>query len=105
MGPGFLAFSESSVAVWVPSPHISSLDLDGICNIAVQILEQKAFCQKDPGLDDEEEFEDQSEYDSMLISAAGDLVAALSSALGPNFSQGFNTFFPLISKYYVSVFL
>jgi hypothetical protein len=56
-------------------------------------------------MDDEEEFEDQSEYDSILISSAGELVAALSYALGPNFSQGFNTFFPLISKYYVSVFM
>ena len=104
MGPGFLAYSEPNVAVWVLSPHISPLDLEAICNIAVQILEQKAFCQMDPGLDDEEEFEDQSEYDSILISAAGDLVAALSSALGSNFSQAFDTFFPLISKYYVSVF-
>jgi hypothetical protein len=104
VGPGFLAYSESSVVVWVPSPHISSLDLDVICNIAVEILEQKAFCQKDPGQDDEEEFEDQSEYDSILISSASDLVAALSSALGSNFSQGFNTFFPLVSKYCVSVF-
>ena len=105
MGPGFLAYSESSVAVCVPSPHMSSLDLDAICNIAVQILEQKAPCQQDPGQEeDEEEFEDQAEYDSILISSAGDLVTALSSALGSNFSQGFNTFFPLISKYYVSVF-
>jgi hypothetical protein len=79
-----------------------ALDLDAICNICVQILEQKSYCQKDPGLEDEEEFEDQSEYDSVLISSAGDLVAALSSALGSNFSQGFNTFFPLVSKYYVS---
>lgn len=105
MGPGFLTFRESSVAVLVPSPHISSLDLDAISNIAIQILEQKAPCQQDPGQDeDEEESEDQAEYDSLLISSAGDLVAALSSALGPNFSQGFDTYFPLISKYYVSVF-
>lgn len=80
------------------------LDLDAICNIAVQILKQESFCQKDPGVDDNEEFEDQSEYDSILISSASDLVAALSSALGSNFAQGFDTFFPLISKYYVSVF-
>jgi len=80
------------------------LDLEAISNIAVQILEQKAPCQQDPGQDDDEETEDQAEYDSILISSAGDLVAALSSALGPDFSQGFNTFFPLISKYYVSAF-
>jgi hypothetical protein len=81
-----------------------ALDLDAICNIAVQILEKKAPCQQDPGQDDDQETsEDQAEYDSILISSALDLVAALSFALGPDFSQGFNTFFPPIS-YYVSVF-
>lgn len=80
------------------------LDLDAICNIAEQILEQKAPCQKDPGQDDDQDtYEDQAEYDSILISSAVDLVSALSSALGPDFSQGFYTFFPLIS-HYVSVF-
>lgn len=83
---------------------LTFLDLDAICNIAIQILKQESFCQKDPGMEDKEEFEDQSEYDSILISSASDLVAALSSALGSNFSQGFDTFFPLISKYYVSVY-
>ena len=81
------------------------LDLNDICTIAVQILQQKAPCQQDPGQEDDEEApEDQAEYDSILISSAGDLVAALASALGPDFSQGFDTFFPLLSKYYVSLF-
>ncbi|KAF8159659.1 armadillo-type protein [Crassisporium funariophilum] len=76
-------------------------NLAAICNIAVQILEQKAFCQQDPDQDEDEEApEDQAEYDSVLISSAGDLVAALASALGSDFSQAFDTFFPLISKYY-----
>jgi hypothetical protein len=96
---------ESSLSVWVPSLTFLVVDLDAICTIAVQILEQKATCQQDPGQDDDEETpEDQAEYDSILVSSAGDLVAALAAALGPDFSQGFNTFFPLISKYYVSVF-
>ncbi|KAF8963447.1 armadillo-type protein [Flammula alnicola] len=70
-------------------------------NIAMQILEQKAFCQQDPDQDEEEEApEDQAEYDSVLISSAGDLVAALANAFGPDFYQAFVTFFPLISKYY-----
>lgn len=80
-------------------------DLEEICNIAIQILEQKAFCQQDPDQDDEEEApEDQAEYDSVLISSAGDLVAALANGLGAEFGPAFNTFFPLIAKYYVRFF-
>jgi hypothetical protein len=68
----------------------------------MQILEQKAFCQQDPDQDENEEApEDQAEYDSVLISSAGDLVASLANALGAEFNQAFTTFFPLISKYYV----
>ncbi|KAG6866559.1 hypothetical protein C0991_002044 [Blastosporella zonata] len=75
--------------------------LETVCNIAIQILEQKAFCQQDPDQDETEEApEDQAEYDSVLISSAGDLVSALAQALGADFTPAFNTFFPLISKYY-----
>ncbi|KAG2110622.1 armadillo-type protein [Suillus discolor] len=75
--------------------------LDVICSIAVQVLEQKALCQQDPDQDETEEApEDQAEYDSVLISSAGDLVSSLANALGNDFAQAFNTFFPLISKYY-----
>ena len=70
----------------------------------MQILDQKAVCQQDPDQDQEEEVaEDTAEYDSVLISSAGDLVAALATALGADFTQAFATFFPLISKYYVSL--
>lgn len=79
------------------------LDLETICGMAAQILEQKALCQQDPDQDEHEEApEDQAEYDSVLISSAGDLVASLAEALGADFAQVFGTFFPLISKYYVS---
>lgn len=68
----------------------------------MQILEQKAFCQQDPDQDEDEEApEDQAEYDTVLISSAGDLVASLANALGADFNQAFTTFFPHISKYYV----
>ncbi|KDR80526.1 hypothetical protein GALMADRAFT_240827 [Galerina marginata CBS 339.88] len=74
---------------------------DSICSIAMQILEQKAFCQQDPDQDETEEApEDQAEYDSVLISSAGDLVASLANALGSDFAQAFTTFYPLIAKYY-----
>ncbi|GAV99757.1 armadillo-type protein [Lentinula edodes] len=75
--------------------------LEPICGIAIQILEQKAFCQQDPDQDEEEEApEAQAEYDSVLVSSAGDLVAALANALGGDFAPAFGRFFPLIAKYY-----
>ncbi len=71
--------------------------------MAIQILEQKSLCQQDPDQEEAEEApEDSAEYDSILISAAGDLVASLANALGPDFGTAFPTFFKLISRYYVS---
>ncbi len=80
-------------------------DLDRVSEIALQILGQKAFCQQDPDQDETEEApEDQAEYDSVLISSAGDLVSALANVLGADFAPAFGTYFPLISKFYVSAF-
>ena len=69
----------------------------------IQILKQEALCQQDPDQEEAEEApEDSAEYDSILVFAAGDLVASLANALGPDFATAFPTFFKLISKYYVS---
>lgn len=71
--------------------------------MAAQILEQKAVCQQDPDQDEDEEApEETAEYDTMLISSAADLVTALATSLGADFTPLFNTFRPLVSKYYVS---
>jgi importin-4 len=79
------------------------LDLKTLCGIAILILEQKALCQQDPDQDlSEEAPDDQAEYDSMLISSACDLVSSFANALGPDFGRIFDTFFPLVAKYYVS---
>ena len=65
-------------------------DLENISNIAIQILEQKALCQQDPDQDeDEEPLEDQAEYDSVLISSVGVLVAALVTTLLSDFGGAF----------------
>ena len=78
-------------------------EMNEICTLAATILEQKAVCQQDPDQDDAEEApEETAEYDTMLIASAGDLVAALSAALGATFTPLFQTFYPLIVKYYVS---
>lgn len=77
--------------------------LEEVSNIAVQVLEQKALCQKDPDEEEDQDApDDQAEYDSVLISSAGDLVSSLANALGAEFAPAFGTFLPLISKYYVS---
>ncbi|KAI6167404.1 ARM repeat-containing protein [Pisolithus thermaeus] len=82
-------------------PAFVENSLETLCNIAIQILEQKALCQQDPDQDENEEApEDQAEYDSVLVSSAGDLVSAFANALGADFAQLFVTFFPLISKFY-----
>ena len=79
------------------------LETSDICTLAATILEQKAVCQQDPDQDEAEEAPDETaEYDTMLIASAGDLVAALSTTLGTAFSPLFQTFYPLVAKYYVS---
>ena len=68
----------------------------------MQILEQKALCQQDPDQDEADEApEESAEYESVLISSAQDLVAAIANVLGPTFAQVFATFLPLVGKYYV----
>ncbi|KAJ7623266.1 armadillo-type protein [Roridomyces roridus] len=75
--------------------------LEEISQMAMQILDQKAECQQDPDQDDEEEApEDQAEYETVLISSAGDVVAAIANALGADFAPAFGAFYPLITKYY-----
>ena len=61
------------------------------------------MCQQDPDQDEDEESpEEAAEYDSILVSSAGDVVAALANALGADFANAFPTFYALIQKYYVS---
>lgn len=82
-------------------PAIVQPYLEPICNVATLVLQQKAFCQQDPDQDEEEEApEDQAEYDSVLVTSAGDVVSSIANALGPDFAQLYPTFFPLISKFY-----
>ncbi|KAJ7180608.1 armadillo-type protein [Mycena filopes] len=73
--------------------------LEEISTMAMQILDQKAECQQDPDQDDDEEApEDQAEYETVLISSAGDVVSAIANALGADFAPAFGTFYPLIAK-------
>ena len=91
------------MVVQVPNECLC-VDLDEVSNIAVQVLEQKALGQQDPDQNENEEpLEDSAEYDSVLISSVGDLVAALATTLGADFSPAFNTFYPLVTRYYVCI--
>lgn len=80
--------------------------LDTICHLALQILERKAPCQLDGDEDDDapaaasEQPAEQSEYDSLLICSACDLVGSIAKALGGDFGQAFDQFLPQMAKYY-----
>ena len=82
------------------------IDLEHLCTITAQILEQKVLCRQDPDQDKADEaLEESAEYELVLISSAQDLVVSIANVLGPlfsQFSQVFATFLPLIGKYYVS---
>ncbi|KAG8982413.1 hypothetical protein FRB90_006820 [Tulasnella sp. 427] len=81
-------------------PGMLTTYFNDICRNIQAILEGKSLCQQDPDADeDDEPLEEQAEFDSVLISATGDLVSALASVLGQDFSQVFGTFLPLIAKY------
>ena len=80
------------------------IDLEHLCTITAQILEQKALCRQDLDQDDADEApEESAEYELVLISSAQDLVVSIANVLGHMFSQVFATFLPLIGKYYVSL--
>lgn len=68
------------------------------------ILEQRHECQQTGGLDDFADLET-SEYEAVVISNSVEVLSAMASAYGPSFAEEFGNFFPLITKYYVSLSL
>ncbi|ORX93243.1 ARM repeat-containing protein [Basidiobolus meristosporus CBS 931.73] len=82
-------------------PALIADNLDAIATHILQVLEKKALCQMDQededGLLDEEE---QAEHDALLISAASDVIGALSQTVGPEFLQYARVFIPHMKKYY-----
>lgn len=105
VGPAFIETSQSHLSRVPRTDSLAHrfLETNEVCTLVATILEQKAVCQQDPDQDESEEApEETAEYDTMLIASAGDLVAALSTTLGTAFTPLFQTFYPLIVKYYVS---
>ncbi|TIB06359.1 hypothetical protein E3P96_00536 [Wallemia ichthyophaga] len=84
-----------------PSLILRDGRVENVCNSTAEILNGKSLCQQDPDQDDElEEDVENAEYESVLIQAAGDLVGALATSIGQQFSGPFGTFLPLIAKFY-----
>lgn len=84
-----------------PSLILREGRVESICNSTAEILNGKSLCQQDPDQDDEiEDDVENAEYESVLIQAAGDLVGALATSIGQQFSGPFGTFLPLIAKFY-----
>lgn len=102
VGPAFIETSESHFSRCTRGCSLFP-EMADVCMLVATVLEQKAVCQQDPDQDENEEApEETAEYDTMLIAAAGDLVVALSATLGAAFTPLFQTFYPLLVKYYVS---
>ncbi|KAI8913545.1 armadillo-type protein [Gorgonomyces haynaldii] len=75
--------------------------MDALSNQLVLLLKGEHACQQE-GLDDTQDGDEDeiAELDSLVISSAADLVAAIASALGPQFATYFQHFYPLIKRFY-----
>ncbi|UZJ51765.1 hypothetical protein CBS101457_001085 [Exobasidium rhododendri] len=83
-------------------PRILTSEADRTCSYVVDILDQKSACQIDTEAAEAEEanVEDISEYESVLISAATDLVGAMANVYGADFIEPLKQLLPKITKYY-----
>jgi hypothetical protein len=74
--------------------------LADIAQNLLEIFQKKSMCQQSFDDGDYDEEEDEIESESLLVTSAGDLVAALCETVGPEFSKYFEVYLPLILKYY-----
>ncbi|KAI9302006.1 armadillo-type protein [Cunninghamella echinulata] len=87
-------------ALKLMGPSIVADNMEEIARHVLDIFEKKSICQQALDEDDFVDEDEEAESESLLISAAGDLVAALCEVIGEGFSSYFDVFLPLISKYY-----
>jgi len=103
VGPGLIDTRKLSDIHSLIRLLMFKIGIELVCSNVQAILEGRSLCQQDPDADENDEpLEDSAEFDAVLISAASDVVASLSSVLGDDFSRVFGTFLPLIAKYTVS---
>ncbi|OBZ84924.1 putative importin subunit beta-4 [Choanephora cucurbitarum] len=81
-------------------PSIVADHLEEISRQVLDIFEKRSICQQSYDEDDFVDEEEEAESESLLISAAGDLVATLCEVVGEGYSSYFDVFMPLIAKYY-----
>jgi hypothetical protein len=83
-------------------PNILKGQAEKTCAYVADILDQKSACQIDTEAPEDEEtnVEDISEYESVLISAATDLVGAMANVYGAEFIEPLKQLLPKITKYY-----
>ncbi|PKI83879.1 hypothetical protein MVES1_002369 [Malassezia vespertilionis] len=74
--------------------------LESTCTYTHMILEKKSPAQLDPEEPEAQDEMEASEYESVLISAATDLVGAMANVLGADFTGPMHQFLPQIIKYY-----
>ncbi|CAO1638647.1 unnamed protein product [Sympodiomycopsis kandeliae] len=79
---------------------IAPTHLEFVCQQTIMILEGKGPSQIDADGEEGEELTEGSEYESVLITAASDLVGALSTVLGADFQDPLKMFLPVLMKYY-----
>lgn len=83
-------------------PHILKGEAERACAHVADILDQKSVCQIDSEARDEDAaaVEDISEYESVLISSATDLVGAMANVYAQDFIEPLKQLLPKVTKYY-----
>ncbi|KAG1647193.1 hypothetical protein G6F44_000087 [Rhizopus delemar] len=87
-------------ALKLMGPSIVAESLEEISRNVLDIFEKRSLCQQSYEEDDYVDEEEEAESESLLIGAAGDLVATLCEVIGEGYSSYFDVFLPLIAKYY-----
>lgn len=95
VGPGMISQRFSK-----PPNSGTSLHVDGLALMLLQILRQEHTCQTVQDAEDASQEDDQAEQDAYVISSAADSMCCLASALGPTFNVYFRNFFPFIVKWF-----
>ncbi|KAI9485167.1 MAG: armadillo-type protein [Benjaminiella poitrasii] len=81
-------------------PSIIADHVEEISRNVLEIFEKRSICQQSYDDDDFVDEEEEAESESLLIGAAGDLIATICETVGESYSSYFDVFMPLIAKYY-----
>lgn len=73
---------------------------EAVCQNTIAVLEGQSYAQMDNDADAEGAEIESSEYETVLISGAMDLVGAMATTLGADFVEPLKQFLPLIAKFY-----